>query len=76
MIPSRQTYYYKFQTVIKTLTHLINLSFEKGIFPLIYKKAVVCPIYKAGDLRELHNYRPISLISAIAKVIEKCAKIQ
>jgi hypothetical protein len=60
--------------VVKPLTHLINLNFEKGIFPTIYKKAIICPIYKAGDERELHNYRPISLISSIAKVIEKCAK--
>lgn len=27
-------------------------------------------------MRELQNYRPISLVSAIAKVIEKCTKLQ
>jgi len=62
--------------IISPITYLINLSFSKGVFPQIYKKSVIIPIYKTGDTRELQNYRPISLVSAIAKLIEKCAKLQ
>lgn len=62
--------------IISPITYLINLSFSKGVFPQIYKKLVIISIYKTGDVRELQNYRPISLVSAIAKVIEKCAKLQ
>jgi len=48
----------------------------KKVYFQPYIKKLLYPIYKAGDERELHNYRPISLISSIAKVIEKCAKMQ
>ena len=35
------------------------------------KLAKVTPIYKSGDKTECRNYRPISVISAVAKVFEK-----
>lgn len=62
--------------IIKPLTHIINLSFFKGIFPQIYMRSIIFPTYKSGDTRELHNYRSIPLVSAIVKIIQKCAKHQ
>lgn len=55
----------------KPLAYLINLSFEQGRFPKIYKNAITCPIHKTGDKNLVTNYRPISLLSAVSKVIEK-----
>jgi len=37
---------------------------------------MIIPIYKSGNARELQNYRQNSLVSPIAKIKEKCAKIQ
>ena len=39
-----------------TLTHLINLAFEAGIFPIILKAAKVIPIFKNGDQEDCNNY--------------------
>lgn len=56
------------------LVKIINLSFTNGIFPNILKEAVVKPIYKGGDADLADNYRPISLISNIAKIFEYAIK--
>ena len=53
------------------LTYLINLAFETGVFPDILKTAKVIPIFKKGDQQDCNNYRPISLLSNIGKIIEK-----
>jgi hypothetical protein len=41
-----------------------------------YKKAKVTLIFKRGDRCESNNYRPISVISAIARIFEKLVYIQ
>lgn len=51
--------------------HLATRIFETGIYPLALKKAVLTLIYKKGSPEDLNNYRPISLLSVINKVIEK-----
>ena len=54
------------------LSILINLSFETGIFPDVLKIAKVTPIHKKDSQMNYLNYRPISLLSAISKIYEKC----
>ena len=53
------------------LTHIMNLSLVQGIVPEKMKTAKVIPIYKKGDAQELGNYRPISLLTAFSKILEK-----
>ena len=53
------------------LSTLINLSFNTGIFPRSLKLARVMPIFKKGDQQDYNNYRPISVLSNISKLIEK-----
>ena len=60
--------------IAKPLTHIINQSFENGNFPSELKKSLVIPIYKSGDQKMIANYRPITLISNFAKIIEKIVK--
>lgn len=55
------------------IAHLCNLSFTNGIFPAVLKKAMVTPIYKAGDKQMPSNYRPISLLPTLSKIVEKVA---
>jgi hypothetical protein len=43
--------------IVMPLTHIANLSFEKGIFPSELKTAKVLPIYKANDPTLFKNYR-------------------
>ena len=53
------------------LSVLINSCFSKGIFPDTLKITRVIPIDKGGDKEIASNYRPISIISVISKLIEK-----
>jgi hypothetical protein len=60
--------------ISKPLVHIFNLSFSSGNFPDLMKKICVRPLHKAGDKLDLNNYRPISLISNISKILEKLVK--
>ena len=53
------------------LSILCNLSFSEGVFPNCMKNAKVIPLFKTGSKTELSNYRPISLLSCLSKVVEK-----
>ncbi len=53
------------------LTRLFNNCINQGIFPDIYKLAQVIPLYKGGDKENLNSYRPISLLPALGKLLEK-----
>lgn len=53
------------------LSHIFNLCFLKGVFPDLLKRAVVQPIFKGGDGNLLTNYRPIAILPAISKVLER-----
>jgi len=50
---------------------LVNLSLQTGCFPEQFKEALIRPIYKTGEISGTVNYRPISLISNILKILEK-----
>ena len=58
------------------LSDMINVSFNKGIFPDFLKVANVIPIHKKGEKLDPNNYRPISLLSNISKLYEKAMHIQ
>jgi hypothetical protein len=50
------------QYFIKPLVHIFNLSFQSGTFPYMLKLSKIIPILKSGDVRELSNYRLISIL--------------
>ena len=50
---------------------IFNQSISQGIFPDDWKCAKVTPLFKQGDRDDLNNYRPISVISVMAKVFER-----
>ncbi|CAG4915933.1 unnamed protein product [Colias eurytheme] len=56
------------------ISYICNLSIKTGVFPKPLKKAIVIPIHKSGDRSCPSNYRPISLLCTLAKVLEKCVK--
>ena len=60
-----------YPTIISELVHFVNICLGKGIFPENMKIAVVKPIYKNGNRSMMSNYRPISILPYISKLIEK-----
>ena len=63
--------------ITASLTKLFNISLIKCIVPLEWKKARVTPIFKGkGDKNDCGNYCPLSVISFIAKILEKCIQKQ
>jgi len=53
------------------LADLFNLSFSSGVFPSILKIAKVIPIHKKSSKLDTSNYRPISILSNLDKIIER-----
>lgn len=53
------------------LTHLINLSIRHSYVPQTWKTAKMVPIFKSGDPSLPTNYRPVSLLSTLSKVLER-----
>ena len=50
------------------LTRIFNLSLSQGIFPDQWKMTHITQIFKSGSVDDVSNYRPISILSACAKV--------
>ena len=53
------------------LSKLFNLSLSLSKVPKAWKKANVTPVFKKDDPTDCKNYRPISLLSTLGKVMEK-----
>ena len=53
------------------LEHIFNLSLSTGCCPDLLKLAKVIPVYKKDDPTQVTNYRPISLLPCISKILEK-----
>ena len=58
-------------SIVKSITKLFNLSLKTSIFPTDWKFAGVVPIPKAGNPESPSNYRPISILPIISKLLEK-----
>ena len=60
-----------FGILLPQITYMMNLSVKTSIFPKAWKKALVIPIPKSGNLTQVQNYRPISLLPLPGKILEK-----
>ena len=54
-----------------SLSLLFRTLFNKGGFPTQWKKSIVCPLYNEGDRSSAEQYRPISLLSNVTKVVKR-----
>ncbi|CAB4005270.1 Hypothetical predicted protein [Paramuricea clavata] len=60
------------EVIAPSLTVLFELSLLQGAFPSQWKYVNVVPIPKKGDAHEVTNYRPVSLLSRVSKILERC----
>lgn len=58
-------------TIALPITLLFRRSLTESIVPDVWKRAYVTPIFKKGNRTEVSNYRPISKLCIISKVLEK-----
>ena len=57
--------------ILKPLTEVINRSLQEGIFPDNMKRSDTIPLYKTKEKYYTTNYRPISLLLTLSKILEK-----
>ncbi len=55
-----------------SLSVMFNLSMSKSRVPSQWKDAHVVPIFKKGKRNTVDNYRPVSLLSVVSKIMERC----
>ena len=53
------------------LTVIVNTSIVTGLYPALWKQALISPNFKSGDTNDVSNFRPISLLSILSKILEK-----
>ena len=58
-------------TICSSLTKLFQLCLSFNKFPDVWKKANVIPLYRKGDKDLCSNYRPVSVLPALSKVLER-----
>ena len=57
--------------ITKIVTKICNHSIEHDTFPQAWKIARVSPLHKRDSVHELSNYRPISILPVLSKILEK-----
>ena len=61
-------------SIVDILCFIFNLSFVSGVVPNKLKTAVVLSIHKKGNKLLKENYRPISILPVLSKILEKVMK--
>ena len=62
---------------LSTITQIVHMSLTQGVFNNKWKTAIVRPLLKKAGLDLIHkNYRPVSNLCFLSKVVEKCMLCQ
>ena len=64
------------EIAVEIVTHLYNMSLKEGIIPQDWKQSHITPVHKGGNFDDPSNYRPISVVSVVAKILEKIVSDQ
>ena len=65
-----------FDAIGHVFLHIINTCLTTCEYPASWKHSIVHPIHKSGSLSETSNFRPISIVPAFPKVVEKVVQRQ
>ena len=63
-------------TLAPSLTAILNKSMLTGTVPNQFKVSNVTPLHKGGDPLNVRNYRPVSLLPATSRILERAVKVQ
>ena len=58
------------------LLNVVNSSIVSGLLPPVWKMATVVPIHKSGSTEDPNNYRPVSILPTVAKLVESVMCVQ
>jgi len=57
--------------IVESIAFICNESIRSNKFPQTWKTAKVTPLHKAGTKDDVNNYRPISILPCLSKLLEK-----
>lgn len=57
--------------LLNVIEHLFNFSLQSSVFPVAWKMANIIPIPKVKDPKEPKDFRPVSILSILSKMLEK-----
>ena len=63
-------------SIAMPVTKIINQSFKSGTIPTEWKEAKIIPIFKARKKTAMKNYRPISVLPLVSKIMDKVVQAQ
>ena len=63
-------------TVAIPITITLNVSLQSGRVPADWKVARVIPLFKKGKAEDMDNYRPISILPVLSKILEGAVHMQ
>ena len=63
-------------TIAPSVVKLLNLSIRTGQFPKLWKRAKITALFKSGDRTNASNYRPISILPTLSKILERAVHLQ
>ena len=59
------------ETILDHHSKVLNYSIQSGICPSALKLARVTPVHKSGPASDPNNFRPISVLPIISKLLER-----
>ena len=62
--------------IVPSLTYIFNRSLSERVFPTKWKRSKIIPIHKSGNKTLPNNYRPISILPSVSKILEKLVQMQ
>ena len=59
------------EAIVEPVSHIVNISILTETVPGSFKQAKVIPLFKKGSKLDPGNYRPVSILSVLSKILER-----
>lgn len=64
------------ECIVAPITHIVNLSIITETVPAAFKDGKVVPLFKKGSRLDRGNYRPVSVLNVMSKILERAVHSQ